>query len=420
MDSQFAALVRRQAGDLAQRWACEIAACLNVDLSPYPSHEDPRLILGIASYLEAGESRTAAMLQLTRRAREWGRLAEMRGIGEEQVLDAYLILSELLRETLCVNLSGRDVDLILLHRLDTALMAVMRETVGAYRARHQERDRKASDEMRAFSRMLSHEIKGPASVISGVTELLLDPDLPQDATTREKYLQTIQRNGRSIAQIVDDLLALTMVDEQGNGQSEDVCSLPEVLAQVLDSLAGEAAKRGVRLEVGGSLPDLQIDRRATQLVLGNLVSNAIRYADLTRPDPFVRISAEPTDTPDEWWVRVQDNGLGIPSDARERIFERFFRAHTALPIIGTGLGLSIVHELVESWSGRIQVESSVGEGSVFSFTLPGSSPPAWSLPMARTVEDPEIDFDRVLPTERAIESERMKAGEGAGSNEYVY
>jgi signal transduction histidine kinase len=409
MGSQIAAIIRRQAGDLAQRWEREIAACLHVDLSPYPSHEDPRLILGIASYLEAGDSRTAAMLQLTRRAREWGYVAELRGIGEEQILDAYLILRELLWEVMRGEADQAETNLHTLHRLDTALMAVMRETVGAYRTRHQERDREASGRMRAFSRMLSHEIKGPASVISGAAALLTDPEVRQDANTREKYLQIIQRSGTTIARIVDDLLTLTRVDEQGVRRSEDVCSLPEVVAQVLDSLAGEAAKRCVRLQIKGDLPDHPVDRQATQLVLGNLVSNSLRYADLTRPDPFVRISAEPTGAPGEWWVRVQDNGIGIPPDMREKIFERFFRAHAWLPIAGTGLGLSIVRELVEGWGGRIEVESRVGEGSSFSFTLEGSRSAAKIVPGA--ADGSEVVPDRITPAEPAFEAGRWNRSE---------
>jgi signal transduction histidine kinase len=192
------------------------------------------------------------------------------------------------------------------------------------------------------------------------------------------------------------------VDEQGNRQEGDMCSLTEVVALVLDSLVGEAAKRGIRLEIRGRLPAVRVDRRASQLVFGNLVSNAIRYADLSRPDPFVRISAEPTDTVGEWRVRVQDNGLGIAPEARERIFERFFRAHATLPIMGTGLGLSIVRELVESWGGGIHVESGVGEGSLFSFTLKESR--SATEPSPGATDGSEIVLGRVAPAEPAFEA----------------
>jgi signal transduction histidine kinase len=401
MGSRIAAIVREQAADLAHHWAREIATCLHMDLSPYPSYEDPRLILGIASYLEAADSPATAMLQLTRRAREWGYLAEVRGVGEEQILDAYLILRELLWEVMRGHAS-EELDPNILYRLDTALLVAMREAVGAYGMRHQERDRKTSERMGAFSRMLSHEIKGPASVISGMASLLLDPEMPQDASTREEYLQTILRNSSSIAQIVDDLLVLTMAAGQDDEPSDDACPLPEVVALVVESLASEAAKRGVRLEIGGDLPDVRVNRRATQFVLINLVSNAIRYADLTRAEPYVRIGAEPGDETDEWWMRVEDNGLGIPPDAHEKIFERLFRAHTTLPIAGTGLGLSIVRELVEGWGGRIHMASRVGEGSVFSFTLAGSRSAAEPSPGA--ADGSEIVLDRISAAEPAFEA----------------
>ena len=115
-----------------------------------------------------------------------------------------------------------------------------------------------------------------------------------------------------------------------------------------------------------------LDTGALELVLINLVANGIKYADRTKPSPFVAVEAEESDGHYEF--RVSDNGIGIPSDAVKNVFERFVRVHAHLDeqlgVEGTGLGLAIVEECVAALSGSVAVESREGEGTTFTVRIP--------------------------------------------------
>ena len=132
--------------------------------------------------------------------------------------------------------------------------------------------------------------------------------------------------------------------------------------------AARAAK--VRVQVSLDLPDVEVNAAAVELCLTNYLSNAIKYADPEHGDSFVEISGSIDKAGEQLISRVRDNGLGVPADKRDRLFQRFFRAHeTVTAAEGTGLGLSIVRETVESMGGRAWAE--FGErGSTFLFSLP--------------------------------------------------
>jgi two-component system, OmpR family, sensor kinase len=133
-----------------------------------------------------------------------------------------------------------------------------------------------------------------------------------------------------------------------------------------------AEARGVRLAAGNGFPRLCVDPGRLELVLVNLVANAIKYSDPEKAERFVEIAATVQDKVHE--IRVRDNGLGIPANATRRIFHRFRREHqnldATLGIDGTGLGLAIVDECVKSLGADIRVESEQGVGTTFILLLP--------------------------------------------------
>lgn len=136
-----------------------------------------------------------------------------------------------------------------------------------------------------------------------------------------------------------------------------------------------AAARGVEIRVAPELPSLCIDPARLELVLINLMSNAIKYSDPAKPDRFVEIGvAEGDGTPGTVTLVVRDNGLGVPDEQHQTIFERFTRAHAHLDdehgISGSGLGLAIVAECVGAVGGDIRCTSAVGEGTTFFVRLP--------------------------------------------------
>jgi two-component system, OmpR family, phosphate regulon sensor histidine kinase PhoR len=162
--------------------------------------------------------------------------------------------------------------------------------------------------------------------------------------------------------------------------SEQVVDVAELLGEVRRQLAEMASARGVELRTSGHFPTLYLDTGALELVLMNLISNAIKYSDTVKTPRFVEVTSRDSDG--NYELCVVDNGLGIPAAARATVFERFTRAHAELDeqlgVDGTGLGLSIVDECVRSLGGTIAVESEEGLGTTFRISIPKKLPPVAS------------------------------------------
>lgn len=137
---------------------------------------------------------------------------------------------------------------------------------------------------------------------------------------------------------------------------------------MFQELRGSANEYGVSLEVSPGALDARVDATRAEIVLINLVSNAVKYSDPRKARRWVRVSAQPATladrTPDTWQITVEDNGLGIPRDARASVFRRYFRAHPQVAE-GTGFGLAIVHELVAARGGRVWFDSDEHHGTTF-------------------------------------------------------
>ena len=160
-----------------------------------------------------------------------------------------------------------------------------------------------------------------------------------------------------------------------DGPSEQHVELQTSANEVARQLEEMASSRNVEIRVQPGLPSLFVDPARVELVLLNLVSNAIKYSDPAKPDAFVEIgSGVDPDTPGTCEIYVRDNGLGIPDTHRDAVFDRFFRAHahldTELGVSGSGLGLAIVADCVRALGGSIRCESVTGEGTTFYMTLP--------------------------------------------------
>ena len=135
-----------------------------------------------------------------------------------------------------------------------------------------------------------------------------------------------------------------------------------------------ADAREVKVCVGEALPVIVIDTARLELILMNLISNAIKYCDPAKPDRFVRIESVSAEREDQVGIIVRDNGIGIPQANLSTVFRRFVRVHASrdseLGVGGSGLGLAIAAECAEALGGSIRVESSVGDGTSFLVTVP--------------------------------------------------
>jgi two-component system phosphate regulon sensor histidine kinase PhoR len=218
-----------------------------------------------------------------------------------------------------------------------------------------------------FVANVSHEFKTPLTAIQGFAETLLAGAL-EDPGSNRRFLQIIRDHAVRLARLTDDLLKLARI-EAGKLEVEFV---PVRLAEMIEGCAEttllKATRKQITLEidVAPGLPAVRGDAGLLREVLQNLLDNAIQY---TSPGGHIRVTA--VAGPREAVVSVADTGIGIPLAEQERIFERFYRVDAARSREegGTGLGLSIAKHIVEAHGGRLWVESEVGRGSKFSFSI---------------------------------------------------
>nr|MDP9179656.1 HAMP domain-containing histidine kinase [Gemmatimonadota bacterium] len=198
--------------------------------------------------------------------------------------------------------------------------------------------------------------------------LLELPDL--DPAQQKQFLEIVVRNARTMRHSVENLIALSRT-ENDSRQHRHV-QLPEAAGEAIREVRESARDAGLEIRLG-ELPTIEINAAAVELCLANYLSNAIKYADPAKPNRFAEISGAVETGPKgerELVVRVRDNGHGVPPEMRDRLFQRFFRAHNVTSDIeGTGLGLSIVANTAESLGGRAWAEFP-GDETVFAFSLP--------------------------------------------------
>ncbi len=219
---------------------------------------------------------------------------------------------------------------------------------------------------REFVANVSHELRTPLSIVKGYAETLASGEIGV-ADTR-KFAATIEKHADRLTALVDDLLAIAGLESGRMTLHMQPMTLHGAVEHVCQELATKATARGVRLTNRVS-PDQQIhaDAQRMQQVLTNLIDNAIKYGSA---DGEVIISAEARG--DEVCILVSDDGPGIPVDARDRVFERFYRLDKARSREegGTGLGLAIVKHIALAHGGRAWVEESPSGGARFGVGLP--------------------------------------------------
>jgi two-component system phosphate regulon sensor histidine kinase PhoR len=220
-----------------------------------------------------------------------------------------------------------------------------------------------------FVANVSHELRTPLSLIKGFVETLLEgaKNDPEKAT---RFLQTIEKHTDRLTFLIEDLLTISRLESGQIVMNLHPINLREETQRVLDDLRSRADEKSSRLD--NSVPaglTAHADADRLQQVLFNLVENAIKYG---RNEGCVTIGGhEGSEGKVELWVR--DDGPGIPAEACERVFERFYRVDRARSreTGGTGLGLSIVKHIVQAHGGEVWLKSDLGAGATFHFTLPG-------------------------------------------------
>jgi two-component system, OmpR family, phosphate regulon sensor histidine kinase PhoR len=236
--------------------------------------------------------------------------------------------------------------------------------------------RKLERVRRDFVANVSHEFRTPLTAIQGFAETLLAGAI-DDSQNRTRFLEIILEHSRRLARLTEDLLMLSKMDAERLELEIRRLSVSQLIESCLETAQRRGAEKDLRISVNlpQNLPDIAGDRRRLAEVLQNLLDNAIQY---TLPGGQIIVSAKSLG--EEIILTVSDTGIGIPKADQPRIFERFYRVDVARSreAGGTGLGLAIAKHLVEVHGGRLWVDSEVGQGSQFHFSVPfyDSEPPA--------------------------------------------
>ena len=278
-------------------------------------------------------------------------------------MTATLLLAVWMASSIAARLRGRTEDLLKISRANEARGRELEEL--------NEKLRKLDAARTRFIVTVTHELRAPVTTIISSLELTLGGYAPQDK--QREVLRRAEARAHELLDLIRDLLELTkarQIEIVGEGE-------PIQVADVLDSVAElmrvEADHKDLFLSVDTALDVSPVMANAEQIkvVWTNLISNAIKY---TEPGGIVVVSL--SENPDYVVGTVRDTGIGIPAEDLSRIFEEFYRADNARAMVlrGTGVGLSIVKRIVESYGGKIWVESELGRGSKFSFALPKVRP----------------------------------------------
>lgn len=372
--------------DLVRRWLDRIVARVSVDPAKvFPTAEllnhVPILIDGIADLLERPDLSVDEKVPLVPKAMELGALRHSQGfdayeILKEQELLGAIILNYLgdIADSIEVAATRRDL-LECWQRVSHALELIRQATTVHFLRLAGDRVREREERLRRFNRMVAHELKNRVGAIRGASGLLPEPWV--DESQKQRFQQMITENANGLQHVLENLEALSRVGSDAR-QRHNVL-LPQAAAEAVRQLREPAQSRQVAVEVAAELPSVEVDAAAVELSLMNYVSNAIKYCDPGKSARWVRVTGELRFAPGaesegggELIVQVRDNGIGVPADARENLFDQFYRVQgeTVTTIEGTGLGLSIVKETIESLGGRAWAEFPDDGGSVFCFSLP--------------------------------------------------
>jgi signal transduction histidine kinase len=260
--------------------------------------------------------------------------------------------------------------------LDNALLHSRTREQARTLARQAEELENAMTERSRFFASMSHELRTPINAVIGYSQLLSDGTYGEVPTRQQQVIEKVVRSARHLLELINDVLDISKIEAGKIEFYYEPTDLVRLVHDTLTSVQLQADAKSLSLEV--EAPDevtVQTDPARVRQVLLNLLSNAVKFTD----EGGVTVHLEPVGASADGGgpggagavrVRVSDSGPGIAQEDLERIFEEFEQADSAISRGGTGLGLAISRKLAELLGGRLEVESEVGRGSTFTFTLP--------------------------------------------------
>lgn len=360
--------------DLSLEWHRQLQRRLALDPERvFPSDGLTKEIPDVIEWIANRLHRDAAAEELEPRLRPLVRLRREQGHFLQEIMVEFRILGQILADGLVADIETHHATMSparaarISCELADAVQQVVTVVGALYREEEVATERAGSRRLDEYGRILAHELIDPLTSADLATQALITLDLTDGERLRE-FAERVQTAVRRAARVVEGVRSLTLsVDEQDAPPRID--ELRAVVQRVIDENRPVAADAHVEIRIG-AIPDVTVDGGRVELVLHNILGNAVKYADREKEERWARVDA----ALDQGTLRVEvaDNGLGIPEEEQGRIFDRFYRAHHDAGD-GHGLGLAIAREAVQQIGGEIRCESVPGEGSTFTFSLPADS-----------------------------------------------
>jgi light-regulated signal transduction histidine kinase (bacteriophytochrome) len=229
--------------------------------------------------------------------------------------------------------------------------------------------RRSNTDLEQFAYVASHDLQEPLRMVTGYSQLLAKRYGDRLDQKAKEYIGFAVDGAKRMQGLIEDLLTYSRVGSKGKAFASTDCEA--VLGKTLAVLRVGIQECGARV-THDRLPTVMGDEFQLGQLFQNLLGNAIRYRNSKAPQVHVSCRQET----EQWTFAVKDNGIGIDPQYRERIFQIFQRLHTREEYEGSGIGLAICKKIVERHGGKIWVESDLGEGATFYFTIPiGASQP---------------------------------------------
>ena len=389
-DKVIAVRLHAESRPLSLRWLERLNEILSVDRADiFPSDElldhIPLLIQQIAAYIGAPEvEELAANSAVVGKARELGMLRHAQKASVHQLLREYHLLEAILEAFLRDELD-RVPDppppaqvLAVAARVSHALRILQQTTIDTFIAEYTDQIAAQQTRLESFNRLVSHELRQPLGALQFAIRALRSP-AGESEERRSRLLEVVERNAQHMVDLTAQLEAIARLREVAGDPGAQQVDVGMIAKEVARQLRDMAEHRGVEIRIADDLPVVTTDMVRIELILMNLVANAIKYSDPAKPSAWVEVFLSGA-SDDGRTICIRDNGLGVAAADVPFIFESFFRARpdvdTPSDVKSSGLGLAIVAECVEAIGGRISVASVEGEGTAFDLWLPPDIPAA--------------------------------------------
>ena len=245
-----------------------------------------------------------------------------------------------------------------LELLTRSLGDMRRQLAAGFHTLEEERD-----VMKRFLQDASHQLRTPVTALTTFLELL-ESDLPDMVQRREELLGDCRQQTEKLSRIIGDLVELTRIESERSVRRKEFCSLKDLCRKAWKGVETKAAAKKIFLDLSGPSGEVSGDSHRLEMAISNIMDNAVKWS----PEES-RISVRIESGGDLVFVRISDQGPGIPTEDNERIFERFYQSYPGTTE-GSGLGLAVVKRIVEDNGGRISAGKGSDGGARFDFFLP--------------------------------------------------